>query len=344
MRGRHVSSYRAETVKVLQYVIGLIVLAWLLRQVRVERLRTLLDGLTHRAVAILIVVTLLGLLSRFYTWHVLVTHFERSTIWTAGRIDLVVNFVNQLLPSRLSGRGIAPLVIRYHTGVRWTGAVAIAGVHTGVYAILYGSVAVAGISMGFDRFPIEILALILLSTGLYIGAGSVVLLAGTYMDSTNRVVDQLDSMVGYVPLVGDRLSQGLEKWPEFTTASQRSFRSMVGTPGTLWRYAFGWLGALVVVPGIRVGVLLSAFGTTFEPIVLLPVYLVAAYSVTLLPLTPGGIGISEASAALVFTSLGVPYEVIVPVILTDRFLGTYLPALSGWVPAVKIDFQNLTPE
>jgi hypothetical protein len=87
--------------------------------------------------------------------------------------------------------------------------------------------------------------------------------------------------------------------------------------------------------------MLTAFGVAFEPAVLLPLYLVTAYSVTLLPLTPGGVGVTEATATAVFVSLGVPSAAIVPIVFVDRLFGIYLPAVIGWYPAARLDLSAL---
>jgi uncharacterized protein (TIRG00374 family) len=131
---------------------------------------------------------------------------------------------------------------------------------------------------------------------------------------------------------------------EFTTASTVSFRALTTDPRIWFHYGVGWLGALVLAPGLRVLLLLWGFGSGFEPAILLPIVLVAAYSVTLLPLTPGGVGVTEATATAVFVALGVPSDVIVPVILIDRLLGTYLPAVAGWYPTLKVDVSSLAPD
>jgi uncharacterized protein (TIRG00374 family) len=66
-----------------------------------------------------------------------------------------------------------------------------------------------------------------------------------------------------------------------------------------------------------------------------------AYSVTILPLTPGGVGVAEASATLVLVSLGVSQEVAIAVVLVDRVFGVYLPALLGAVPMATLDLSTL---
>ena len=86
--------------------------------------------------------------------------------------------------------------------------------------------------------------------------------------------------------------------------------------------------------------LLEAAGEPFTPAVLLPLALVTAYAVTLVPITPGGVGVAEASGTVVLASLGVPPAVGAPTILIDRFLGVYVPALLGWVPTVRLDLSR----
>jgi len=86
--------------------------------------------------------------------------------------------------------------------------------------------------------------------------------------------------------------------------------------------------------------LFGSFGVSVDPL-LLPLYLVTAYSITLLPLTPGGIGVTEATAVAVFAGLGLPEAVVIPVVFLDRFLGVYLPALVGWYPTTKLDVSVL---
>lgn len=335
---------RAWILKFLQYLLGFAILTWVLRELEWREAVSLLAGITPGTIVALVAVSIGGLLCRFYTWHVLIQDVRDTSFAASARIDLVVNFINQLLPSRLTGRGAAPVVLRHYAAVSWDDAVAVTGAHTGLYAILYGIVAAAGIGFGYVRLQVGILALLMLSTALYLVAGAGVLLAGTNMDAMNAVIGRIDAVADRVPVIGGRLASLTEKAPEFTAAAARSFRDRLARTEVIVHYAIGWAGALMIAPGVRVWLLLTAFGVGFEPAVLLPVYLVAAYSVTLLPLTPGGIGITEATAVVVFTALGVPSSVAVPVILLDRFIGVYLPAISGWVPALRIDFRTLLRE
>jgi len=335
---------RRVAIGVVQYGVGLAALGWLLARVEVARLTGLVSVVETPVAVALLAVTGLGLVARFYTWHVLIDRIQRTALATAAGIDLVVNFVNQLLPSRLTGRAAAPLVIRGRTGMGYSEAVAVAGVHTGLYAVLYGIGAVAGLALVAGQVSAGLLVVLALATGLYLAAGGFVLLAGTNMALADRTVGTLGGLLDRIPAVGGRLAARVRSLPEFTTDSAGWFRTLSSEPRVVLPYAAGFVVALVVAPGARVWLLLDAFGAGFEPALALPLYLLVAYSVTLLPITPGGIGISEASATAVFVALGVPAGVIVPVVFVDRFLGVYLPALAGWYPSVGLDVSGLVAD
>ncbi|WP_335998668.1 lysylphosphatidylglycerol synthase transmembrane domain-containing protein [Halorientalis halophila] len=341
MSGR---SRRGIAVTILQYALGLAALAWLLSQVDLGRVVDLLATLDATTVLAVLAVSVAGLLARFYTWYAVIDPRGPVRFREAANTDLIVNFVNQLLPSRLSGRVAAPFVLRSETGIAYTDATAIAGVHTGIYAVLYGLTAAVGVLAVLGRLPFGLIVLLAGSTGLYLAAGAFVLLAGTNLELLDVLLDRIAGLAALVPRVGSALADRIRGLTEFTTDSTDAFRALAASPGVWLRYALGWTGALVLAPAARVVLLLGAFGAAFEPAILLPVVLVAAYSVTLLPLTPGGIGVTEATATAVFVALGVPGEIIVPVVFVDRFLGTYLPAVAGWYPSLKIDTSSLAPD
>jgi uncharacterized protein (TIRG00374 family) len=335
---------RGIAVTLAQYALGLAALGWLLTQVDLANVLVLLSRLDAATILAVLLVSVAALLAHFYTWYVVSRPFGEVRFREAASADLIVKFVNQLLPSRLSGRVAAPFVVRSETGIGYADATAVAGVHTGLYAIYYGAVALAGIAFVLGRLPWGLLALVALSTGLYVAAGGFVLLAGMKLEFLDRLIEGLADVVARVPRIGTGLAERLRAVTEYTTSSTSSFRRLTTDPRIWLHYGAGWAGALVLAPGARVLLLLWGFGTSFEPAIVLPLVLVAAYSVTLLPLTPGGIGVTEATATAVFVALGVPGDVIVPVILIDRFLGIYLPAVAGWYPSLKVDVSSLAPD
>ena len=335
---------RDVAVTIAQYGIALAALAWAVSQADPGEAATLFVGLDAVTIVALLVVTVVGLLARFSTWQATLRPIERTDLWTAGSVDLVVNFVNQLLPSRLTGRLAAPFVLRSKVGLSYADATAVLGIHTALYALLYGAVGLGGLVLAFRRLPIGLGLLLALSIGLYIVAGAGVLAVGTNLKRLDWVFSGTTRLLGRLPRIGDALAARADEAVTFTSDSRDGFRKLAGDPRLWARYAAGWLAAMVLAPGVRVWLLLAAFGVSFEPLALLPVYLVMAYSVTLLPLTPGGFGITEATTTAVFVALGVPSAAIVPVVFADRFLGVYLPALAGWYPSLGIDRASLRTE
>jgi uncharacterized protein (TIRG00374 family) len=338
-------SPRALALTALQYTVAVAALAWVVLQVEPGAVLARLGRLGLPVLAALLAVTLVGLAARFYTWQAVLAPVHPVDFRTAASTDLIVNFVNQLLPSRLSGRVAAPFVLRSQTGMAYADAAAVSGVHTGVYAVYYGLTAAAGLALAvaLNAFSTGLVLVLALSTGLYLAAGAVVLLAGTNLDLLDPLVGWLAGAVSRLPRVGDRAAERVRGLLSFTEASTDAFRKLAADPGLWVRYALGWTVALVVAPGLRVLLLFGALGVAFEPAALLPLYLVTAYSVTLLPLTPGGVGVTEATATAVFVALGVPSGVVVPVVVIDRSLGVYLPAVAGWYPSLGIDLSDLSP-
>lgn len=338
-------SPRALALTALQYGVAAAALAWVVLQVEPGAVFARLGRLALPVLGGLVAVTLVGLAARFYTWQAVIRPVQPVGFRTAASTDLIVNFVNQLLPSRLSGRVAAPFVLRSQTGMAYADAAAVSGVHTGVYAVYYGLTAAAGLALAvaLTDLPAGLVLVLALSTGLYLAAGAVVLLAGTNLELLDPLVAWVAGAIAWLPRVGDRAAERVRGLLAFTEASTESFRRLVADPGVWVRYALGWAVALVLAPGLRVLLLFGALGVGFEPAVLLPLYLVTAYSVTLLPLTPGGVGVTEATATAVFVALGVPGEVVVPVVVIDRTLGVYLPAVAGWYPSLGLDLADLSP-
>ncbi len=320
----------------MQYAVAIGALYWLLTQIDLGAVWSLLGRLDPATVLALLGVTVVGLLGRFDTYYVLIDRLGPTRFRDAARVDLVVNFVNQLLPSRLSGRVAAPFVIRSFTGMTLPDATAVAALHTAMFALCYALVAAVGLAVALPRLSVGIALLLALSIGLYLLAGLAVLFGGANLTAFDRLLAVLRRLFARLPVVGDAVADRMEGLVGFTAESTATFRELLVLARVWVRYAAGWAIKHVLASGVRVWLLFGAFGASVEPAIALPLYLVAAYSVTLLPVTPGGIGITEATATVVFVALGVPGEVAASAILLDRVLGVYLPALAGWYPSLSL--------
>jgi len=334
-------SRRSRALSVLQWVLALGAFWYVARDVNWAATAADLASVPPAVVVAIAAVTTLEFGSRFSTWFVLLNGRVDTSLATTARVDLVIKFINHVIPSKASGHSVAPLVLGHYTDAEWTEAVSIAGLNTGLYATLYGVTALAGVALFAARLSRGWLVVILLSTAVYLVAGALVVLAGRRMDVAGRVVGRLERLLARVPRVGDRLAGVAGAVPSFTDESAGVFRELSARPLVVGLYALGWAGTLMVFPGLRVWLLLTALGGSFTPAVLLPVVLVMAYSVTVLPLTPGGVGVAEASATAVFVSLGVAPELAAVVVLVDRTLGVYLPAVLGWVPMARLNLSEL---
>lgn len=332
---------RAWLVKVVQYGLATVALGWVVSTGELHRTAALLGNVTAWAIGLILLVTGIEFGTRFSMWYVLLNGRHPTPFATAARIDVLIKFINHLIPSKASGHSLAPIVIHHFTDSDWTESVTIAGLNTGLYATLYGIVAVLGIVTIFPRLSTAVLIVVGLSAGLYLGIGVGILTVGRRLDVVTSPVAWVATRLGALPLVGDIVRTLPDELPSFTERSSALFRELSNRPWILGVYSLSWAGTLMIAPGIRVWVLMTEFGEPFTPAILLPVVLVVAYSVTILPLTPGGIGIAEASAVVVFVSLGVPQWVALPVVLIDRFLGVYLPALLGWYPMTQVDLSAL---
>jgi uncharacterized protein (TIRG00374 family) len=279
--------------------------------------------------------------TRFGSWYVLLNGYQPTGFRSVIQTDLVIKFINHIIPSKASGHAIAPLVVRHFTGTEWQAAVAIAGLNTGLYALLYGIVSFAGIALLFTSLSTPLVIVLTAAAGIYLTVGILGVAAGQRMTAVGRLFQHLRSSISRIPLVGTRAVELLDREGSFTAEAQSIFRSLSSSPRLIVGYTTCWLGTIFVFPGIRVLVLLDGFGMSVATPWVIPLALVMAYSVTILPITPGGLGISELSASLVLVALGIPESAAVTAILIDRSLGVYLPALLGWVPAIRVDLAAI---
>jgi uncharacterized protein (TIRG00374 family) len=333
------SGWRRRAISLLQWAVALGAFWYVARDVDWGATAAELAGIRPAVVLAIAAVTTMEFGTRFSMWYVLLNGRIGSRFSIAARIDLVIKFINHVIPSKASGHSVAPLVVRHYTNADWPEAVAASALNTGLLATLYAVVALAGLGLFAPDLGRGWLVVILLSTGVYLVAGTLILLTGRRLDLAGTLVGRLESTLTRLPVIGERLAGLAGAVPSLSAESATAFRDLSARPVVLVGYAFGWAGTLMVAPGVRVWLLLSTLGDGFTPAILLPFVLVMAYSVTVLPLTPGGVGVAEASATAVFVALGVPAEIAAVVVLVDRTLGVYLPAMLGWIPMGRIDLS-----
>lgn len=327
-----------------KYLLAGAVFFWLLGQVDLSTVAARLSTLAPSTIGIILLLTAVEFVARFTMWYGLLARLGAIGFRQAAQVDLVIKFVNTLLPSRVSGRVLSPAVIRQFTDLPWATAVGVSGAYTGAYAVIYGGVALLGLGLGIGRFSAGLAFVIGLSVALYLVAGVTILVAGAQLEWLHATLRPLRTRAhAVVPgILVHRLKDWTPDLEQFSTDSQGTFRQLLTSPAAMSLFAAGWAGALFIVPGTRVWLLLDHAGAAVAPLPVVAVFLVTAYSVTLLPITPGGLGVAEASATLVLTAVGVPASIAVSVVLIDRVLGVYLPSVLGAFPAAQVDLGGLT--
>jgi uncharacterized protein (TIRG00374 family) len=289
-------------------------------------------------------ITILEFVPRFSLWWVLLNSFRMTPLSITIRIDLVIKFINHVIPSKASGHTIAPLIVKHYTDIEWVDAVTISGLNTGLYATLYGFTSLCGLLLLSSRLPNGITSLILLSSVMYVVVGVLIIFIGTRLDLAVMLLTKIQAIIEKAPRIGMILSEYLSNILSFTNKSTALFRDVLSRPTIIFPYIAAWVGMLAVFPGVRVAVLLGGLGGSFTPLWVLPIALVMAYSVTVLPLTPGGIGVTEASATIVLVSLGISQELAIVVVIVDRVLGVYLPSLLGAIPTADLDLTTIVSD
>jgi len=330
-------SGRQVAAKTLQMTLTVGALAWLLGQLDIRAALQQFSQLEAYLVAWVLGLTVVEFATRFGSWYVLVNGYRPTALGDIARTDLVIKFINHVVPSKVSGHSIAPVVLRHFTGIGWPAAVGIAGANTGLYALLYGLASTLAVVMLAPVLSAELLLVLAGSTALYVVVAILVLATGHGTTVVPAVLDRARQLVCRLPVVGPRIADRLDQDSSFTADSQAVFRSLTTRPSVVGPYAVCWLSTIALLPGLRVLALFAGIGVDVAAPWTVFFALVLAYSVTILPLTPGGVGITELSASLVFIGLGIPEAAAVTVVLLDRSLGVYLPALLGWLPATRTD-------
>lgn len=323
-----------------RYGIGLAALAWLIGQTDWERMAATASGLEPVVAVAILAVSVVGLAARFGTWHVLLSRLGPTPARVAGKTTLSIAFVNHLSPTQAVGRSLAPAILRQYTDYRWGELVAVAAAHTALFAGLYGLATGAGLLVFWPSFPVWLTLALGAAAGAYLLVAVTIVATGTQLDRVGALATGVGDRLPFVrlPLFGAAIDRFLGAVPTVGTDAAETLTAVLTRKRTVAGYVLAWATGVMLAPGVRSWLLLSAAGVSFDPAIALPLALVTAYAVTLVPVTPGGVGVAEASGTLVLGALGVPASVAAPVILVDRFLGAYLPALGGWLPTMDLEF------
>lgn len=324
-----------------KYLIALGAFLWIIYSIDINESISTIKTLSLTTILFIIIASGIGVIARALLWHPLVSKFTNTNAKELIMSDIVISFVNTLFPSRLSGRSIAPITLRHYTELNWSQVTAVTVAHTGLHALLYGFVGLIGLISTVATYRSELAYVILLSIFLYLSVGLIVILVGWRLDIFDRLADRLARSLAPLP-VGNSIAAALNSFrSKLLDGSDKQVQLLLRNLKTVGLFVMTWIIAVMIVPAIRIWILFSATGISGIEMLLLPLYIVVAYSVTILPLTPGGIGVAEATAVAVFLALGAPEGAIATVVFLDRFFGLYLPSLFGWFPLAQTDLRTI---
>lgn len=220
--------------------------------------------------------------------------------------------MNTVLPMK-AGRAGAPALLKlFFPEIEKEDAVGGTVITTFLYALLYGAIVLIGIVI--IQLPKIILLGALVASGIYMTIGILLYLLGRGGISKEPV----ERIIGLLP----------EKLKFEGGGAKESFSKLL-TFENVYTYSFTWIMSFVLLQGVRVFLIFEAFGFNFPNPWLLLILPIIAYSITIIPISLGGIGLAELSAYTVYQSFGVPSSIAMSVVLVDRFIWIYLPAIAG---------------
>jgi uncharacterized protein (TIRG00374 family) len=321
--------------RIIQYALGIVALGWITTQVRFSAIVAVVLDLPTWTFVTLACLTIGQLFGISLLWRALIGPFGSPSPSQLVQAELLFGFVDQIVPSRVASQSIAPFVIDEFANTGVTNGAAVAVTYTLYHVALYGAVALIGLLIVRPILSLPFQLFLGIAIAAYLGYATMLALVCWRHDALQRIVATVLGVVQRAPVPRRDLSP--DTIVPAVGEAAIGVRALASDYRRVVPFALGWLLCLVGVPGLRVWLLLEGLGVETPEPWLVAVYVCLAYSVSVLPLTPGSIGVSEATATVVFVALGFPESVVVPTILVDRALGVYLPALAGWYPAIKTD-------
>lgn len=332
------SDRRNVGVQVLQYGVGLGILIWFLQQFSLTRLWTFVIDLPVPIIVALLVVSVAGQLALYGMWYALCNGFASTDYASGAKISLTIDFVNLAVPSRLPAIALNPLMIRQFTSLDDGESVAVTLVHTSVFALCYGIVGLVGLFVAASGLSNGVLLVVVTAVCGYVFAGISTIVAARTSGRLPTLIGPLRAVLARVP---DVMAERLRSAASVPAEALADYERLLGQRRVLGTYLLAWIGGILFPSGVRVWLLLSVSGVDPPSLLVVPALTLTAYAVTILPISVGGIGVAEATATLVFVSLGYPFEIAGPIVLVDRTLNEYLPGLAGAYPATSINLPRI---
>lgn len=305
--------------KIFFKILVLILLFWLLfKQIDVSEAASNVETIGAPIILLALSTGLVAFVPRAMMWNALLGPFCDVGIKDTIKIEASVTFINQSLPSRAPILFASPLLQeRFLDNISIANGIGVTVVQVMYFAVYYSLFSLVGLLFFFEYLTGYVGIAILLSILAYVSI-AILLWISIHKSFRNGRL-----FLASIPLV----KRYVEKLINEVGQSKNYSKSILGG-GFLLRYGVYWISVFIFIRGIRILLLFEGvnYDASLSMIFLLPTL---AYSVTILPISIGGLGIAELSATLVLAALGVPINIAASVVLLDRLLGSYLPNLLG---------------
>ncbi|MCO8246697.1 lysylphosphatidylglycerol synthase transmembrane domain-containing protein [Haladaptatus sp. AB643] len=240
--------------------------------------------------------------------QLLYEEYEKIRFLPIFKVDTVDFVVNSFLPTRLGTLATTPLILNKYTGIKLRRAFVIKGVQLQMIAAINGLVALAGLFLLVQYLERGLALVLLVSAGAYLSIPVGVFLLA-WVDLPSFISDRAPKL----------LSSAAEMQHDILSPNK------VKSAGLLFL-------SFVVLSGVRFGVIGTSQGLELSPLLYLLIPTLV-YSVTVLPISIGGIGITEVTGTTVLVALGVPPGLAASVVVLDRIFAAYLPLVLLYVYA-----------
>ncbi len=271
------------------------------------------------------ITSILAVIFHGLSWRVLINRNGNISIWNAIKARVSLIFVNHLIPAR-SGRLVAPtLISNSSNNISLSQASGIVATDTFLYAICYGFLSLIGLICTYYILPIWI-SLTLLGAILIYFIFAVIIISTTRKNEwLGTLAEKIGNLASRLPFLSSLEGKG----KDFVNDATGNMAELLESKRTLFIYITFLILSLSILRAFRFWILFLGIGyTSINPFILLVVP-ITAYSVTIFPISIGGIGVSEGSAVLILSILGIPTSIAITVVFLDRIIATYVPAIFG---------------
>ncbi len=294
------SSLRKSLGTALKILVSVGSFGYLLWRFPVEQAFRSMFELDTVELVLIIPVVFLPIILTTRSLQLLYEEYEQVSFLPIFKVDTIDFIVNSFLPTRLGTLATTPLMLNKYTGIKLRRAFIIKGVQLQMIAAINGIVAMVGLVVLFDYLGRNVALILLLSATVYLSI-PIAAFVLTRVNLPQFVLDRAPEM----------LSTTTEL--QYDALTRNKFES-----AALLFVSF------VVLSGVRFGIIGASLGVDL-PLLLYFLIPTLVYSVTILPVSIGGIGITEVTGTTVLVTLGVQPSIATSVVVLDRIFAAYLP-------------------